>query len=381
MFRDKEGNEIYKIVAVNPGSTSTKIGVYYNDRKVFIENVFHTEEEMSKFDTIQDQLGYRTLIVQRCCRANGVDLYDVDAFVGRGGGMISCVSGVYRVNEKLVYDCETAAAGVHHPAMLASQIVRRLSNKYGGRAYTVNPPDTDEMQDIARISGLKGLYRESRTHCLNQKEVARRYCDEKGLDYRKENFVIAHLGGGISVTAHCRGRMIDTSDNLAGDGPMTPTRAGSVPTTKVLKLSYSGRYTKQGLEDRLTRRGGLIDHLGTDDIIEIERRIKDNKDEYAEIVLNAMAYQISKTIGEYATVLKGDVKAIILTGGVARSERIINIIEEYVSWIAPVAVISGEYEVAALAAGAYRAMTGLEEVLEYKGVPVFRGFHSEYYNL
>lgn len=376
----ENGEKVYHIVAINPGSTSTKVGVYYNDRKIFIENIYHSKEELAQFDCVQSQLVYRSRLVENACRVNHVSLDDVDAFAARGGGMASCVSGVYYVNEQLLHDCRTARTGVSHPAMLASQIAQYLKSRYHGEAYVVNPPDVDELQDVARISGIKGMYRDSHIHCLNQKEAAHRYCKEKGIRYEDHNFIIAHLGGGVSITAHRKGKMIDSNDNLAGDGPMTPTRVGGFPTVKIAKMAYSGKYTYEQLEDLLTRKGGLYNHLGTDDMRAIEDRIN-HKDYYAKLCTDAMIYQFAKAIGSMAVVLGGEVDAIILTGGVSWCEYVTSEIEKAVSWIAPVGVIPGEYEIAALARGAWQALTGEVEVLNYTGEPVFQGFRSARYGL
>lgn len=374
-------DKIYNIVAINPGSTSTKFGFYHNSEKVFIENIYHNKDELSRFGSIQEQLSYRRLLVENRCECNGVKLSEVDAFVGRGGGLLPSNGGVYCITDKIIYDCETAASGVEHPAQLASQIARQLANKYGANAYIVNPPDTDEFQDLARVTGIKGVYRDSHVHCLNQKEVARRYCEEKGLNYNKCNFVVCHLGGGVSITAHREGQMIDSNDNLIGDGPMTPLRAGTIPATKLLDLAFSGDYTHEELEDIIVRNSGLSSHLGTSDVKEIMRRIEEENDEYARLVLDAMVYQFSKAVGECACVLKGKVDAILITGGLARSEYIVRSLKQYVEWIAETWVMPGEWEIAALASGAYQAMTGQVPVLTYTGVPVFRGFRSLKYHL
>lgn len=372
----------YNIIAINPGSTSTKIGYYHNDEKVWIENIHHEKDELGRYSCIQDQLYYRWEMVEKTCEEHDLDLSTIDCFVGRGGGMVGCQGGVYEINTTLLKDCIAAASGVPHPANLAPQICRKLADKYGVPAYTVNSPDTDELQDLARVSGLKGLYRQSHCHSLNQKEVAYRFCKEKGLKYNETDLLVAHFGGGCSITVHHNGKMIDTSDSLIGDGPMTPTRAGILPNSVVFKMAYSKDYPSMiGLETKLIREGGLIDHLGTSDIQEIERRIDEENDTYAELILNGMAYQFAKTIGQYAVVMKGKFEAILLTGGVARSERIMNIVKEYVDWIAPVYVYPGELEVAALAAGAYRALIGEADIMEYTGEPVFTGFHSERYGL
>ncbi len=375
-----DGKKIYTIVTINPGSTSTKVGVYENDQKVFIENIYHTKEELAQFNCVQAQLMYRTKLVENACLVNEVDLHKVDAFVARGGGMASCISGVYSVNKQLLHDCRTARTGVSHPAMLACQIAWYMETKYGGIPLVFNPPDVDEFQDLARISGIRGMYRDSHVHCLNQKEAAHRYCLEQGIKYEDHNFIVAHIGGGVSFTAHRKGRMVDSNDNLAGDGPMTPTRVGSFPTVKLIKMAYSGKYTYQQLEDLLTRQGGLYSHLRTDDMREIACRIKKG-DEYAKLCTDAMAYQFGKAIGSCAAVLCGEVKAIIITGGVARCDYVIDQIKQYVEWIAPVWVLPGEYELAALARGAWQALIGEAEVMEYTGEPVFKGFHSGRYGI
>lgn len=376
-------DRVFNIIAVNPGSTSTKIGFYHNDEEVWLENIHHEKEELGRFGCIQDQLYYRSGIVEDTCRTHGVDLSKVDAFVGRGGGMVACLGGVYEINTAILKDCIAAASGVPHPAMLAPQICRRLADKYGVPAYTVNSPDTDELQTLARVSGLKGLYRQSHCHCLNQKEVAYRFCRENGLKYSETDLIVAHLGGGASVTVHHNGRMIDTSDSLIGDGPMTPTRAGILPNSIVFKMAYSDEYRNSmiKLENKLIREGGLIDHLGTSDMQEIVRRIEEENDEYARTIVDGMIYQFAKTIGEYSVVLRGKYKAILITGGVARNKYVTDRITQYVDWIAPVHVFPGELEVAALAAGAYRALIGEEEILVYDGKPVFDGFHSERYGI
>lgn len=375
-----DGKRVYTIVAINPGSTSTKVGVYRNDQKVFIENIYHTKEELDQFDCVQSQLYYRAKLVETACRVNEVSLDDVDAFVARGGGMASCVSGCYRVNEQLLHDCRTARTGVSHPAMLASQIARYLESRYGGIALVYNPPDVDEFQDLARISGIKGMYRDSHLHCLNQKEAVHRYCEQNGLKYEDHNFIVAHIGGGVSFTAHEHGKMIDSNDNLAGDGPMTPTRVGGFPTVKILKMAFSKKYTYDELEDLLTRKGGLYSHLGTDDMREIVSRIEEG-DKYAKLCTDAMAYQFGKAIGSMAAVLHGQVKAIIVTGGVARCDYVIEQLRQYVEWIAPMWVLPGEYELAALARGAWQALEKKIRILTYTGEPVFKGFSAARYGL
>jgi len=376
-------DRIYNIIAVNPGSTSTKVGYYHNDEKVWIENIHHPYTDLSKFSCIQDQLYYRADVIEEMIKEHGVDLGTIDAFSARGGGLVACSGGVYAINTTMLRDCIKAAAGVPHPADLAPQICKRLADKYGVPSYVVNSPDTDELQDVARVSGMKGLYRQSHCHCLNQKEVAYRFCKEHGLKYKETDLIVCHFGGGASVTVHHNGRMIDTSDSLIGDGPMTPTRAGILPNSVVYKMAYSDEYKDSmlRLENKLIRETGLIDHLGTQDMKEIERRIQEEHDEYAKMIVDGMIYQFAKTIGMYSVVLHGKYEAILLTGGVMKCDYVTSRLKEYVEWIAPVYVYPGELEVAALAGGAYRALIGEEEVMEYTGVPVFDGFHSKRYGI
>lgn len=361
-----------KILAINPGSTSTKVGVFENEKEIFSANITHDAEKLKEFKEVQDQLDYRSKVVEEELVNAGIDLNTIDVFVGRGGGLVPIEGGVYKVTERLLQDARIGTSG-QHPAQLASQICARFVEKYKGEAFVVNPPDTDEFHDLARVTCLKGLYRESRIHALNQKEIALRYCKEKNLSYDDINLIICHLGGGISVTAHHKGKMIDSNDIINGEGSMTPTRVGALPTVKLLKLCFSGKYTEKELYTKLTKNGGLIDHLGTSDAREVEKRISEG-DKYAKLVYDAMIYQIGKEVGSMAVVLKGKVDGIILTGGMSHSDYIVSTLKEYVSWIGPITVMAGEFEMEALAAGALRVMRGGEEAKEYTGIPVWQGF-------
>ena len=364
-----------KMLVINPGSTSTKIAVFEDENRIFSSNVSHDVEVLKTFPDVQDQLQYRKDTIDSAMAQQGIDLDDVDIFVGRGGGLVPVKSGAYLVTGRLLEDARKGMAG-QHPAQLASQICDLYVKEYGGTAYIVNAPDVDEYDEVARVSGLSDVFRQCHLHTLNQKEIALRYCADKGKDYNRINLVICHIGGGISVAAHKNGRMVDGNDIIKGEGPMTPTRAGSLPSMEVLKLCYSGKYSVKEMKDRLSKNGGLIDHLGTADAREIEKRIE-NKDRYAKTVYNAMLYQIAKNVGSCAAVLKGDIEAIILTGGMANSAYVIEYIESYVGWIAPVAVMAGEFEMEALAAGALRVARKQEEAHLYTGIPVWNGFEKE----
>jgi butyrate kinase len=294
--------------------------------------------------------------------------------VGRGGGLVAVKGGAYLVTDRLLEDARKGMAG-QHPAQLASQICALYLKEYGGKAYIVNAPDVDEYDEIARVSGLKDIFRQSHTHALNQKEIAIRYCEANGLLYDATNLILAHIGGGISVTAHHNGKMIDGNDIIKGEGPMTPTRAGTLPTLDLMKMCYSGKFSEKEMKDRLSKNGGLIDHLGTADAREIEKRIGDG-DGYARIVYDAMIYQIAKNIGSCAVTLQGKVEAIILTGGISNSKYMTDRIKEYTHWITKVVVMPGEFEMEALAAGALRVAQGKETAHEYDGIPVWTGFNN-----
>jgi butyrate kinase len=361
-----------RVLVINPGSTSTKIAVFDDENELFAKTVNHGTDALVQFVDVQDQLMYRKKTIEKELAEQEIDLESIDIFVGRGGGLVSVKSGAYLVSERLLEDARKGMAG-QHPAQLGSQICDLYVKEYGGVAYIINAPDVDEYDDLSRISGLADVYRQCHIHTLNQKEIALRYCRTSEVDYRKVNLIVCHIGGGISVAAHRQGRMVDGNDIIKGEGPLTPTRAGSLPTLELFKLCYSGKFTEKELKDRLSKNGGLIDHLGTADALEIEARIAQG-DTYAKLVYDAMIYQIAKQVGSCAVTLKGKVMAIILTGGLANSNYIIEGIRGSVDWIAPMVVMAGEFEMEALAAGALRVARGQEEVNTYTGIPVWNGF-------
>lgn len=361
------------ILAINTGSTSTKIALYRGNEELFKTLIEHNPQEMKTFIEIQDQLSYRQKIIEEEVKKQGYEMEDIDVFVARGGGTQSVVGGAYIIDEVLANDARIALPG-QHPAQLGSQICWLFQKQFGGVGYVVNPPNIDEFQDLARMTGIKGIFRESHNHALNQKEMAHRYCQEKKLAYTDCNLIITHIGGGVSVTAHSKGRMIDSCDIIGGEGPMAPNRAGTLTTKSVVDMCFSGKYTEKEIRERLTRKGGFIDHLGTDSAKEIEKRINEG-DYYAELVYNALIYQVGKYIGSFACVLKGKVDAIIVTGGMAKSLYLTEKVKEYVSWIAPVEIMAGEFEMEALVAGVIRVLKGQEVALRYLGKPYWQGFN------
>jgi butyrate kinase len=367
-------DKTYKIFVINPGSTSTKIALFENDKQLYSKNVSHDAAKLKEFPEIKDQFPYRKETILGLLAEENISLEGTDAFVGRGGGLVGLEGGTYTCNEILLNHARIGFT-VKHPATLGSQLADDFAKTYGGKAYVVNPPDVDELQLLSRVSGLSEVARESRGHPLNQKEVGIRYAATLGKKYEDLNLVISHIGGGVSVNAHKKGRIIDGNDVINGDGPMAPTRAGTIPATAIIKMCFSGEYDEKQMYEKITKSGGLVSHLGSSDAREIVERIEKG-DKYAKLIYDAMAYQIAKFIGAYATVLHGDVDAILLTGGIANDPYLTGKVIEMVKYIAPVKVMAGEFEMEALASGALRVLTGKEEAKEYTGIPVWSGFEK-----
>lgn len=362
----------YKVFTINPGSTSTKVALFEGDRCVFSDNIAHDQGDLAKFPTIADQYEYRKQAVLDSLARHHAVLDGVDAFASRGGGIASIPSGVFAINDKMLSDL-FGGEYVMHPANNGARMAREFSERYGGLAIIANGPTTDEFQDVARLTGLKGVYRHCYVHTLNQKEVAIRYAAGLGRRYEDLNLVIAHIGGGVSVTAHRKGRMIDSNDIASGDGPMAPTRSGALPVKDVVDTCFSGRYTEREMDDKILKRGGFVDHLNTSDTLEVKRMIE-RGDRYAALVYEAFCYQIGKAIGSAAAVLHGEVDQIILTGGIAHDADLTDYLVDMCGWIAPVTVVAGDFEQEALAAAAVRALEGKEPVRTYTGEPVWNGF-------
>jgi butyrate kinase len=362
----------YKLCAFNMGSTSTKVAVFEDDRPLFSVNVAHDAARLKEFTEIADQVPYRKETILGELKKAGISLQGTDAFIGSGGGLVALPGGTYAVNELLLHHARIGFT-VKHPATIGGLLADEFARDYGAQAFVVNPPDVDEFDVVARITGWKDVFRESRVHALNQKEVGQRYAKEIGKRYEDVNLVIAHIGGGLSVTAHKKGRMVDSSDAAQGEGPMAPTRCGTLPVASVVKICFSGKFTERELQDRIRKNGGLVDHLGTSDTREVLERIK-NGDKYAELIYDAFIYQIGKHIGAYAAVLHGEVDGILLTGGCVHDSYLVKKLTEMVGFLGPVKAYPGELEMEAMAAGALRVLRGQETAKSYSGVPVWSSF-------
>lgn len=365
--------ETYKILCLNFGSTSTKMAVFENDKQIWVENFTPGTESYPKFKTIKEHQAFAKELIPQELAKLGLSLEDIDIFAARGGAQVFIESGAYAINQTM-FDDTDRFGGDSHPGKLATRICFEYGRDYNKPAFIINGPSVDEFQDIARITGLPEIYRQSRIHALNQKEVCYRYAKEVGKKYQDMNLLVLHLGGGISVTAHDHGKMIDSNDIIEGEGPMTPMRAGMLPTLPLMRLCMSGEYDEMSMMMKLIKNGGLKAHLGTDDCRDVEKMIAEG-DEYAKVVLDAMVYQIAKTAGEMAVALKGKVDKIIYTGGIAKGSYVTDQLDEYLGWIASSTKIPGEFEMEALAAGAMRVVTGEEEAKEYTGVDVWTGFN------
>ena len=361
----------YKILTLSPGSTSTKVAVFDGTEALFRLNVTHPADELAAFDQAADQFEYRKKTILAALEEQGLKLEDIDAFSGYCGSMGPTVGGIFAIDDTV---CEHVLnAGVNHPAILGAPLLHAFAQQTGKPAFAVNQPDTDELEDVARITGWPGVYRKSHVHCLNQKECAIRCAAEVGKTYETGNFIVAHVGGGLSVACHNHGRMVDTNDVLEGVGPFAPNRCGDVPAKPVVKMAFAEGADQKTMNAVIGKTGGLVGLCGTDDARIICERIE-NGDEWARVVYDAMAYQVAKYVAGFAAVLKGQVDGIVLTGGVSHDPHFVSYVSERVEWIAPVHVYAGDFEMDALASGAIRALDGEETVMTYTGEPSWKGF-------
>ncbi|HWQ58650.1 MAG TPA: butyrate kinase [Clostridia bacterium] len=356
-------NESFRVLAINPGSTSTKIAVYEGNAPLFETTLQHAPEELFSFAGDETSLAFRRKVIEKALAEHGVRVDTLHAVIGRGGMLRPIAGGTYAVNERMLHDLASRAYG-EHASNLGAPLARRIASEASLPAYIADPVATDEMHALARLSGHPEIERRSVFHALNQKAVARRFCAERKLRYEEVNLIVAHMGGGASVGAHEKGRVIDVNDGLGGDGPYSAQRCGGLPASALVKLCRRVNLPAPELIRQLNTRGGLMGYLGTDDGREIGRRAR-NGDDRARLAYEGMAYQVAKEIGACAAVLRGDVTAVILTGGFAHDGLITGWIAERTRFIAEVAVMPGEDELRALCEAALRVLCGEETPKEY----------------
>lgn len=350
-----------KVLAINPGSTSTKIALYDGEQEVFCKSLDHPAAEIEQFDGVAAQFEMRKEVVLGFLGENGYDVQELAAVVGRGGMVPRVKSGAYRVNDVMVKRLRDEPV-FEHASNLGALIAYKIAQTVGVEAYIYDSVRVDEMKPIARISGMSDVPRTSTSHALNSRAMAMKVARKYDKQYNEMNFVVAHLGGGISLSVHEKGQMVDI---IADDeGPFSPERAGRVPCKGLIDLCYSGTYDQKTMNRKLRGQGGLKDYLNTVDAREVEKMIRDG-DENAKLIYEAMAYQVAKGIGDLATVVEGKVDAIVITGGIAYSEMLTGWIKRRVAFIAPVEIMPGENEMESLALGTLRVLNGQEEVREY----------------
>ena len=340
----------YKILTINPGSTSTKIAVFKNEELLY--------------EKIEDQFEFRKQVIEDSLKEANLKIEDLDAIVGRGGLLKPIQGGTYTVSDVMVEDLKVGVLG-EHASNLGGIIAKEMADEVSIPSFIVDPVVVDEMEDVARISGVPEIPRISIFHALNQKAIGRRAAKDINKNYEDCNFLIVHMGGGVTVGAHKKGKVIDNTNGLDGEGPFSPERSGGLPVGGLMRLCYGDQLSKVEIGKRIKGNGGVVAYLGTNDIREVEDMISKGN-EKATLIYDAMVYQICKEIGAYATVLKGEVDAIILTGGIAYSQRIREQIEERVKFIAPVKAYPGEDEMIALAQGGLRVLNGEEKALDYE---------------
>ena len=352
----------YKILIINPGSTSTKIGLYEDETQLMEETLRHSTEEIAQYATIYDQKDFRKTVILDVLKEKNVDLNDIDVVVGRGGLLKPIPGGTYETTPELLEDLKIGRQGPH-ASTLGGILANEIASEINVPSYIVDPVVVDELQDVARLSGHPEIPRISIFHALNQKAVAKRYAKETGTAYEDLNLIVVHMGGGVSVGAHKNGKIIDVANALDGDGPFSPERSGGLPSGALMKLCFSGKYTQQEIGKMINGNGGFNAYLGTNDMRDVVKMAE--TDEKAKLVMDAFHYQLEKEIGAMAVVLGGKVDQIILTGGIAYNAVTQEHMKNAVDWIAPVTVYPGEDELLALAQGAIRVMSGEEKAMKY----------------
>ncbi|MFR5265647.1 butyrate kinase [Clostridium sp.] len=353
----------HKLLIINPGSTSTKISIFEDEKELLTETLRHETTEIQKYKSVSDQLGFRKEIILNILKEKNFDINSLNAVVGRGGMLKPMEGGTYEVNDLMIEDLKVGVQG-EHASNLGGILANDIASSVNAKAYIVDPVVVDELDGVARISGVPELPRKSKFHALNQKAVAKRYAMEKGKKYEDVNLIVVHMGGGVSVGAHKGGRVVDVNNALDGEGPFSPERAGGVPVGDLIRLCYSGKYEEKEIYSKIVGKGGYVAYLNTNDARIVEGKYVEGVKEYID-VQDAFVYQVAKAIGERAVTLQGKVDSIILTGGIAYGKLIVEKIKEMTEWIAPITVYPGEDEMLALAQGSLRVLNKEEEAKVY----------------
>ncbi|MEN6314908.1 MAG: butyrate kinase [Clostridiaceae bacterium] len=354
----------YFMLVINPGSTSTKIAIFQDETPVFTETLKHSTADVSNYSRIYEQLDFRKEVILQTLKDKSFDTGLLHAAVGRGGLLKPVESGTYEVNDLMVHDLKIGVQG-QHASNLGGILAYEIAKPLKIPAHIVDPVVVDEMEEVAKLTGLPEIERKSIFHALNQKAVARRYAAEKGKNYNELDLIVVHMGGGITIGAHRHGRVIDVNDALDGEGPFSPDRSGGLPARRVVEMCFSGKYTQDQMHRKIAGQGGYVAYFDTNDARLVEKAASEG-DKRPQLVQEAMVYQIAEEIGKSAVALSGKVDAILLTGGLAFSNKIVGSIRERIEFIAPVFTYPGENEMLALAQGCLRVLTGAEKAKEYK---------------
>ena len=353
------------ILAINPGSTSTKIAVFEGHKQLFVTTLRHSAEELAYFAKITDQFEFRKETILKSLTENNIDLNSIKIIVGRGGLVKPIKSGIYEVNQRMIEDLSVGVGG-EHASNLGGLIANNLASEIDGcRAFIADPVVVDEMEPIARITGHPLFERKSIFHALNQKAIAKSYATSVNKSYDSLNLIVAHLGGGVSVGAHSKGRVIDVNNALDGEGPFSPERSGTLPAFDLARLCFSGKYSLDEVKRMITGEGGVVAHLGTNSFSVVEQKVREGDEKYI-LISDSFAYNVAKAIGSLAVVFKGEVDAILITGGIAYSTKLMEQLAEQVRFIAPVKIFPGEDEMSALAMNGYAVLTEAEVPLIYE---------------
>ena len=366
-------DKVYKLLIINPGSTSTKISLFANERELYERSQFHDAPVLLQYPHVNAQVPFRYQVILDMLRQEGTDPAEIDVFVGRGGSACTQPSGVTVIDQKLYDDTEAAVGGSEHAAKLGVMLAWKFALAYHRPAYTLNPTNVDEYCDYARLTGIRGLYRTPHSHVLNPKAVAEAHAESLGRTYQDCNFIVAHIDGGVTVSAHDHGRMIDGTMGADGDGPFAPTRIGSVPVLEL--LDYLETHSMDDVRRMCSRSGGFVSLFGTSNSDTVHALVEQG-DKKAVLVWNTMIYQICKSIGAMSAVLSGKVDAILLTGGLMRFDDIAAGIRERCGWIAPVCVYPGEMEQEAMAFPVLKVLRGQAAAMTYSGKNVWQGFEG-----